>query len=64
MEDDQDDRPWKKFEQNVEEPADQSVLMGLYGQLEASWTRPASIIRPRRSRRWSATCASRWPAPA
>jgi len=30
----QDDRPWKKFEQNVEEPADQATLMGLYEHLE------------------------------
>jgi len=29
-----DDRPWVKFEQNVEDPADQSSLLGLYGQLE------------------------------
>jgi tRNA/rRNA methyltransferase len=30
----QDDRPWKKFELNVEEPADQATLMGLYEHLE------------------------------
>ena len=29
-----DDRPWSKFEYNVAEPADQSSLLGLYGQLE------------------------------
>ncbi|CAN5217999.1 RNA methyltransferase [soil metagenome] len=29
-----DDRPWVKFEQNVEPPADQSSLLGLYAQLE------------------------------
>ena len=29
------DRPWVKFEQNVEPPADQSSLLGLYAQLEA-----------------------------
>jgi tRNA/rRNA methyltransferase len=29
-----DDRPWSRFEYNVAEPADQSSLLGLYGQLE------------------------------
>ncbi|MET0337337.1 MAG: RNA methyltransferase [Caulobacter sp.] len=29
-----DDRPWSKFEQNVEPPADQAMLMGLYDHLE------------------------------
>ncbi len=29
-----DDRPWSKFEQNVEPPADQAMLMGLYEHLE------------------------------
>ncbi|MDB5456960.1 MAG: rRNA methyltransferase [Caulobacter sp.] len=29
-----DDRPWVKFEHNVEPPADQSSLIGLYGHLE------------------------------
>jgi len=30
----QDDRPWKKFELNVEEPADQAAMLGLYEHLE------------------------------
>jgi tRNA/rRNA methyltransferase len=30
----QDDRPWKKFDYNVEEPADQGTLLGLYEHLE------------------------------
>jgi tRNA/rRNA methyltransferase len=29
-----DDRPWSKFEQNVEPPADQAMLMGLYEHFE------------------------------
>ena len=30
-----DDRPWAQFEYNVEPPADQESLLGLYGHLEA-----------------------------
>ncbi len=59
-----DDRPWSRFEYNVAEPADQSSLWwGCTASWRMNWRRPASTIRRRRSRRWSATCAPCWAGP-